>query len=67
MFANPFSGLEIGHKIVHKFATNVVVQQNSILERKWLKLLTVLVSVALTDAVKATDTNWASIIACLCL
>ena len=28
--------------------------------RKWLKLLTLLVSVALTDAVKATDTNWAT-------
>ena len=26
-------------------------------ERKWLKLLTLLLSVALTDAVKATDTN----------
>ena len=25
--------------------------------RKWLKLLTLLLSVALTDAVKATDTN----------
>ena len=36
-------------------------------EWKWLKLLTLLVSVALTDAVKATDTNWASIITCLCL
>ena len=33
---------------------------------KWLKLLTLLVSVALTHAVKATDTNRASIIACLC-
>ena len=31
--------------------------------RKWLKLLTLLVSVALTDAGKATDTDWASIIA----
>ena len=33
VFANPFSGLEIGHKIVHKFATNIVLQQNSILEK----------------------------------
>ena len=27
------------------------------IDRKWLKLLTLLLSVALTDAVKATDTN----------
>ena len=34
---------------------------------KWLKLLTLLVSVALTDAVKATDTiNWPLLPACVC-
>ena len=34
---------------------------------KWLKLLTLLVSVALTDAVKATDTNWPALLpACVC-
>ena len=49
------------------FSRKIYFPKQVLLTNVFRKLLTLSVSVALTDAVKATDTTWASIIAGLCL